>query len=37
MGSSMEPPQLRHSVVAVEDMRTIVECSPHSGQTERSS
>jgi hypothetical protein len=33
----MEPPQWLHEVVAVLDMRTIVECSPQSGHTERSS
>jgi hypothetical protein len=37
IGSSIDPPQLWQVVVAVEDMRTIVECSPQSGQTERSS
>jgi hypothetical protein len=33
----MEPPQWLQVVVAVLDMRTIVECSPQSGHTERSS
>ena len=37
MGSSIESPQLWHVVVAVEDIRTIVECSPQFGHTERSS
>jgi len=37
MGSSIESPQAWHVVVAVDDMRTIVECSPQFGQTERSS
>jgi hypothetical protein len=35
--TSIEPPQWLQIVVAVLDMRTIVECSPQSGQTERSS
>jgi hypothetical protein len=35
--TSIDPPQWLHAVVAVLDMRTIVECSPQSGQTERSS
>ena len=34
---SMDPPQWLQTVVAVLDMRTIVECSPQSGHTERSS
>jgi hypothetical protein len=33
----MEPPQCTQAVIEVSDMRTIVECSPQSGQTERSS
>jgi hypothetical protein len=33
----MEPPQALQAVIAVELIRTIVECSPQSGQTERSS
>ena len=37
MGSSMLSPQLWHVVVAVEDIRTIVECEPQFGHTERSS
>jgi len=37
MGSSIESPQLWQVIVAVEDMRTMVECSPQLGQTERSS
>jgi hypothetical protein len=37
MGSSIESPQLWHVVVAVDDIRTIVECSPQLGHTERSS
>ena len=35
--TSIEPPQWLHDVVAVLDIRTIVECSPQSGHTERSS
>jgi hypothetical protein len=35
--TSIDPPQWLHVVVAVLDMRTIVECSPQSGHTERSS
>jgi hypothetical protein len=34
---NMEPPQWTHRVIAVLDIRTIVECSPQSGQTDRSS
>jgi hypothetical protein len=34
---SIEPPQWTHRVIEVLDIRTIVECSPQSGQTERSS
>jgi hypothetical protein len=37
ISTSIEPPQWLHTVVAVLDMRTIVECSPQSGQTDRSS
>ena len=37
MGISMLSPQLLHLRIAVEDMRTIVECSPQLGQTEVSS
>jgi hypothetical protein len=37
MGRSIESPQALHWVVAVEDIRTIVECSPQFGHTERSS
>jgi hypothetical protein len=37
MGMSMESPQLLHLRIAVEDMRTIVECSPQLGHTEESS
>jgi len=33
----MLPPQLRHSTLAVSDIRAIVECSPQLGQSERSS
>jgi hypothetical protein len=33
----MDPPQWLQLTVAVEDIRTMVECSPQSGQTERSS
>ena len=33
----MLSPQLLHLRIAVEDMRTIVECSPQLGQTEVSS
>jgi hypothetical protein len=36
-GHSIEPPQLAQVMFAVDDIRTIVECSPQSGQTERSS
>ena len=35
--TSIEPPQLLQVRMAVLDMRTIVECSPQSGHTERSS
>jgi hypothetical protein len=34
---SMLSPQLLHFMIAVEDMRTIVECSPQLGQTDASS
>jgi hypothetical protein len=34
---SIEPPQCTHLVIAVVDIRTMVECSPQSGQTDRSS
>ena len=34
---SIESPQLLHFRIAVEDMRTIVECSPQFGHTEVSS
>jgi hypothetical protein len=37
MGISIESPQLWQVTVAVEDIRTIVECSPQFGHTERSS
>jgi hypothetical protein len=33
----MEPPQWLQVTIAVDDMRTIVECSPQSGHTDRSS
>jgi hypothetical protein len=33
----MESPQALHCVVALEDILTIVECSPQFGHTERSS
>ena len=33
----MDDPQWLHASVAVFDMRTIVECSPQFGQTDRSS
>jgi hypothetical protein len=36
-GHSIEAPQLTQVMLAVEDMRTMVECSLQSGQTERSS
>jgi len=35
--TSIEPSQWLHVTVAVLDMRTIVECSPQFGHTERSS
>jgi hypothetical protein len=34
---SMLPPQALQLMIAVDDMRMMVECSPQSGQTERSS
>jgi len=34
---SMSPPQLRQTMLAVFDMRTIVECAPQLGQSDRSS
>ena len=34
---SMSPPQLRQTILAVSDMRTIVECAPQLGQSDRSS
>ena len=34
---SIESPQLLHFMIAVEDIRTIVECSPQFGHTELSS
>jgi hypothetical protein len=37
IGVSIESPQLLHFIIAVEDMRTIVECSPQFGHTEESS
>jgi hypothetical protein len=37
MGSSMESPQLWQVTVAVDDIRTMVECSPQFGHTDRSS
>jgi len=37
MACNMESPQLLHFRIAVEDMRTIVECSPQFGHTEVSS
>jgi hypothetical protein len=33
----MESPQQLHLTIAVEDIRTIVECSPQLGHTEASS
>jgi hypothetical protein len=33
----MLPPQWLHDTIAVEDIRTIVECSPQSGHTDTSS
>jgi hypothetical protein len=37
MAMSMLSPQLLHLRIAVEDMRTIVECSPQFGHTDTSS
>jgi hypothetical protein len=37
MAWSIESPQLLHFKIAVEDILTIVECSPQLGQTEVSS
>lgn len=37
MGISIESPQLLHFMIAVEDILTIVECSPQFGHTEASS
>jgi hypothetical protein len=37
MGASIELLQVLHMYSAVFDMRTIVECSPQFGHTERSS
>jgi hypothetical protein len=37
IGISMLSPQLLHFNMEVEDMRTIVECSPQLGHTEESS
>jgi len=37
MGWSIELRQLLHAYKAVSDIRTIVECSPQFGHTERSS
>jgi hypothetical protein len=34
---NMDPPQWTQRVIEVLDIRTIVECSPQSGQTDRSS
>jgi hypothetical protein len=34
---SMLSPQLLHFMIAVDDMRTIVECSPQFGHTDASS
>ena len=36
-GHSIDPPQCTQVTIAVLDIRTIVECSPQSGHTERSS
>jgi hypothetical protein len=33
----MKPPQLRHTMFAVSDMRAMVECAPQLGHSERSS
>jgi len=37
MAINIESPQLLHFRIAVDDMRTIVECSPQFGHTEDSS
>ncbi|HEY5286370.1 MAG TPA: hypothetical protein VIJ50_04625 [Solirubrobacteraceae bacterium] len=37
MAINMLSPQLLHFRIAVDDMRTIVECSPQLGHTEDSS
>jgi len=37
IGCSIESPQLLHCSIAVEDILTIVECSPQLGHTEASS
>jgi len=37
MGWSIEPSQCTQRMIAVLDIRTIVECSPHCGQTDTSS
>jgi hypothetical protein len=34
---SIDPPQWLQLTMAVDDIRTIVPCSPQSGQTDRSS
>jgi hypothetical protein len=37
IGISIESPHALHFMIALEDIRTIVECSPQFGQTEASS
>jgi hypothetical protein len=37
MGCSIEESQWTQRMIAVDDMRTIVECSPHCGHTDTSS
>jgi len=37
MGWSIESPQLLHFITALEDILTMVECSPQLGHTEVSS
>jgi hypothetical protein len=37
MAINIESPQLLHLRIAVDDIRTIVECSPQFGHTEDSS
>jgi hypothetical protein len=37
ISTSIDPPQWLHVTVAVLDMRTMVECSPQLGHTDRSS